>query len=144
MKSDPIYFKTLMYFMIVATVAMAVAITVAKMPPFPEPEGTFMWNRLDHQVEETNTIEHVNGTTEVFYNDNNKPFFRAIYKDGSHYAFQLGVDMDQNGVIDFTILDVDGDHYLDFDMILCHENCEEVLRRALLLFQGKLILEKTI
>lgn len=133
-----------MHLMIIAIVGLSIAITIANMPPREQPEGTFSWSRTEHQLDETNSFERENNIIEVFYNQESKPYFRAMYKDGSDYAFQLGVDMDQDHIIDFTIMDCDGDHLLDFDMIFCHENCDEAMRRALLLFQGKLILEKTI
>lgn len=146
--SDPIYFKTLMYFMIIATVALAVAIAIAKLPPTEQPEGTFHWSRIENQINETNAIEKLGNegqlVTEVFYNNLDKPFYRAMFEAESDNAFQLGVDMDQDGVIDFTIIDMDGDGNLDFNVIFCHENCEEVTRRALALFNGTLTLEKTI
>jgi len=145
--NDPVYFKTLMYFMICAIVGLSIAITIANIPP-KEPDGAFCWNRIDHQLDETMAIEREGNSdklvTEVFYNNLDKPFYRAMFEEGSDNACQLGVDMDQDGVMDFTVMDMNGDGYLEFNMIFCHENCEEVKRRALELFNGTLTLEKTI
>lgn len=141
--NDPIYFKTLMYFMIVATVALSVAITIAKLDP-NEFYGDFYWSRSDHQLEESGYIQREDGAVEVWYNNNDKPYYRAIFKEGEECAVQLGVDMDQDGTMDFTVMDGDNDGALDFDLIFCHENCDDVMRRAKMLFEGKLILEKSI
>ena len=138
------YFRMLMNGMVMACIALATMIVLASMPTFPQPEGTFSWSRTEHQLDETNIEVKPDGIIEVSYDKLEKPFYRALFKSGEEFAFQLGVDMDQDRIIDFTILDYDSDHYIDFNMILCHENCEETIRSALLLFSGKLILEKGI
>lgn len=132
-----------MYLMIVATVALAVSITIAKLDP-NDFKGDFYWSKTAHQLDETFTMDRADGGLEVWYNNNDKPYYRAIFKEGNEFASQLGVDMDQDGEMDFTIMDMDGDGALDFNMLFCHENCDEVMRRAKLLFEDKLTLEKAI
>lgn len=140
---QPNYVKAMMYGMVMACIGMAIAITLAKMPPIPQPENTLRWGYSEHSIDQTHEQEKENGSLEVYYDQIDKPFYRAMYKRGSEYAYQLGVDMDQDHIIDFTVTDFDGDGYLDFNLIFCHENDEETIRRALLLFKGELKLEKT-
>ena len=136
--------KMLVNMVIVACVALAVSIAIANIKP-AQPEGTYEWIRYDHYLDET-VVKDTEIGIEVGYFQSDKPFYFAKFKsyDLDEPAYQLGIDMDQDMKVDFTIMDFDGDGYLDFDMIFCHENCEETIRRAFLLFLGELRLEKTI
>jgi hypothetical protein len=97
----------------------------------------FKFNRVDNMPKETYhklTDENKDGIYEtviVVYIRNDEPSIVARFwaDEPRGDAYWLGVDLDNNDSIDFTIFDADGDGYLNTDTINCLENCASLKQK---------------